>query len=203
MNIVDEKFNEWTQGLDPVQARISVFRHIRDIPYAVMPSIMDYRGYRNILKIGLGSCSPKHFLLCEMFQRLDLPVFYVVYPHRWEEIAKIMGEYSEKLEEMARTLPVTRHLACKVEINDRLVLVDATLDLSLQKAGFTVNAGWDGKSDMLLPVTPCGEEEWYSPPEARLMKTDLSPQFQAFYPELNRFLDQMRRLYNYLLVIDE
>jgi len=35
------------------------------------------------------------------------------------------------------------------------------------------------------------------------MKTSLSPQFQAFYPELNRFLEQMRRLYNYLLVIDE
>ncbi len=83
-----------------------------------------------------------------MFHRLGLPVFYVVYPHRWEEIAKIMGEYSERLEEMARALPVTRHLACKVEIDDRLVLVDATLDLSLQKAGFTVNAGWDGRSEM-------------------------------------------------------
>ena len=203
MNIVDKKFNEWTQGLDPLQARISVFRHIRDIPYAVVPSIMDYRGYRNIFKEGKGSCSPKHFLLCEMFHRLGLPVFYVVYPHRWEEIAKIMGEYSERLEKMARALPVTRHLACKVEINDRLVLVDATFDLSLQKAGFTVNTGWDGKSDMLLPVSPCGAEEWYCPSEARLMKTSLDPQFQVFYPELNRFLDQMRRLYNYLLVIDE
>jgi hypothetical protein len=56
---------------------------------------------------------------------------------------------------------------------------------------------------MLLPVTPCSEEEWYSPSEARLMKTSLDSQFQMFYPELNRFLDQMRRLYNYLLVIDE
>jgi hypothetical protein len=203
MNIVDEKFNEWTEGLDPLQARISVFRHIRDIPYAVVPAVMDYRGHRNILKIGQGSCTPKHFLLCEMFQRLGLQVFYVVYPHRWAEIAKIMGEYSERLEEMALALPVTRHLACKVEIDGRLVLVDATLDLPLQKAGFTVNAGWDGKSDMLLPVTPCGAEEWYSPAEARLMKTSLDAQFQSFYPELNRFLDQMRRLYNYLLVIDE
>ena len=203
MNIVDEKFNEWTQGLDPVQARISVFRHIRDIPYAVVPSIMDYRGYRDILKIGLGSSSPKHFLLCEMFQRLGLPVLYVVYPHRWEEIAKIMGEYSERLEQMALALPVSRHLACKVEIDDRLVLVDATIDLPLQKAGFTVNAGWDGKSDMLLPVTPIGAEDWYYHSEGRLMRTSVVPQFQAFYPELNRFLDQMRRLYNYLLVIDE
>jgi hypothetical protein len=88
-------------------------------------------------------------------------------------------------------------------IDDRLVLVDVTLDLPLQQAGFTVNADWDGKSDMLLPVTPCGEEGWYYPSEARLMKTSLSSEFQAFYPELNRFMEQMRRLYNYLLVIDE
>jgi len=59
-------------------------------PLAVVPEIMDYRGYRNILKTGKGSCSPKHFLLSEMFYRLGLPVLYVVYPHRWDEIAGIM-----------------------------------------------------------------------------------------------------------------
>ena len=203
MNIVDEKFKEWTKGLAPIQARINVFNKIRDIPYAVVPEIMEYREYINILKTGQGSCSPKHFLLCEMYRRLGLPVLYVVYPHRWDEIAEIMGEYSLRLKEMALALPVSRHLACKVEIDDKLVLVDATFDLPLQKAGFKVNANWDGISDTILPVTPCGEEEWYYPVEARLMKTSLNEQFRAFYPELNTFLDQMRRLYNYLLEIKE
>ena len=203
MNSVDEKFKEWTKGKDPLQARINIFCQIRDIPYTIVPEIMDYRGYRNILKTGKGSCSPKHFLLSEMFRRLDLPVFYAVYPHRWDEIAGIMGEYSVRLKDMALALPVSRHLACKVEINDKLVLVDATLDLPLQKAGFQVNANWDGKSDTTLPVTPCGEEEYYSESEARLMHTVLDDRFRAFYPELNLFLDQMRRLYNYLLVIPE
>jgi hypothetical protein len=203
MNVIDEKFNEWTKGLNPLQARVNIFRNIRDIPYAVVPSIMDYHRYTDILRVGKGSCSPKHFLLREMFRRLDLPVLFVVYPHRWDEIAKIMGEYSIRLEEMALALPVSRHIACKVEIDDKLVLVDATLDLPLLKAGFTVNADWDGKSDTMLPVTPCGEEEWYHPSEARLMKTRLDTQFQAFYPEFNTFLEQIRRLYNYLLVIDE
>jgi hypothetical protein len=55
---------------------------------------------------------------------------------------------------------------------------------------------------MNLPVTPCDEEEWYYPLEARLMKTDINAQFRVFYPEFNTFLDQMRRLYNYLLVVD-
>ena len=203
MNIVDEKYREWTKSLTPLQARINVFNKIRDIPYAVVPEIMDYRGYANILKEGRGSCSPKHLLLCEMYQRLGLPVLYVVYPHRWDEIAEIMGEYSVRLKEMALALPISRHLACKVEIDDRLVLVDATFDLPLKKAGFKVNANWDGINDTILPVTPCGDEELYYFSEARLMKANLNEQFRAFYPELNTFLDQMRRLYNYLLEIKE
>lgn len=203
MNIVDDKYKEWTKGLTPLQARINVFNKIRDIPYAIVPEIMDYREYINILKAGKGSCSPKHFLLCEMYRRLGLPVLYVVYPHRWDEIAEIMGEYSVRLSDMAMALPVSRHLACKVEIDDRLVLVDATFDLPLQKAGFKVNVNWDGISDTVLSVTPCGEEEWYHPSEARLMKTSLGQHFRDFYSELNTFLDQMRRLYNYLLVIKE
>ena len=102
------------ERLTPLQARINVFNHIRDIPYAIVPEIMDYRGYVNILKTGKGSCSPKHFLLCEMYRRLGLMVLYVVYPHRWDEIAEIMGEYSDRLKDMALALPVSRHIACKV-----------------------------------------------------------------------------------------
>ena len=203
MSIIDKKFKEWTQGLTPVEARINVFKQIRDIPYAIVPAMVDYRGYKNILKEGKGSCSPKHFLLGEMYRRLGLPVLYAVYPHRWGDIAEIMGQYSERLKDTALALPVSRHLACKVEIDGKLVLVDATLDLPLKKAGFKVNANWDGFSDTILPVTPCGEEELYHPAEARLMKTNLDEQFLSFYPELNNFLEQMRRLYNYLLVIDE
>ena len=201
MKILDEKFKEWTKGRDPLQARINVFKEVRDIPYAIVPELIAYRGYTNILRVGRGSCYPKHFLLCEMFQRLGLSVLYVVYPHRWDEIAEIIGEYSLRLKNMALALPVSRHISCKVEIDNRLVLVDATLDLPLQKAGFPVNADWDGKSDTILPMTPCGEEELYNPSEAPLIRTQIDEQFRAFYPEFNTFLEQIRRLYNYLLVI--
>ena len=47
MNIVDDKYKEWTKGLTPLQARINVFNKIRDIPYAIVPEIMDYREYIN------------------------------------------------------------------------------------------------------------------------------------------------------------
>jgi hypothetical protein len=55
---------------------------------------------------------------------------------------------------MATTLPVAHHLACRVRINDRWVLVDATWDQRLKRAGFPVNEYWDGWADTHCPVKP-------------------------------------------------
>lgn len=194
MTILDKKFKEWIEGRDPVQARINIFEKIRDIPYAVIPELIDYERYIDILKLGRGSCSPKHFLLCEMFQRLGLLVLFVVYPYHRDENPEILEKYSLQFKAMVRALPIGYHIACKVDINGRFVLVDATLDLPLQKAGMTVNENWDGVSDTLLPITPCGEEEWYHPLEAYLMRARIDEQMLAFYKELNTFLDWVRRL---------
>lgn len=194
MKILDEKFNEWTKGRDLLHARINIYRQIRDIPYAIVPELIGFKNHLDILKLGKGSCSPKHFLMCEMFQRLGLPVLFVVYPHRWDERADLLGEYSERLKKMAQEMPVSYHVACKVEIDDRLVLVDATLDLPLQKAGWPVNSDWDGRSDTMLPMTPCGEEELYHPSEAPLMNARIDAQFLEFYRELNAFLEWIRQI---------
>ncbi len=194
MNIMDEKFREWTKGRNPIEARINIFYKIRDIPYAIIPELIGYQRHADILEVGRGSCSPKHFLLCEMFQRLGLPVLFVVYPHRWGERADLLEQYSQRLKNLALALPVSHHIACKVEIQGRFILVDATLDLPLQKAGLTVNIEWDGINDTLLPMTPCGEEEWYHPSEAPLMSARVEEQFLAFYKEFNECLEKIRRL---------
>jgi hypothetical protein len=194
MSILDETFNEWTKGRDPLQARINIFEKIRDIPYAVVPELIDYQRYVDILKLGRGSCSPKHFLMCEMFQRLGLLVLFVVYQYRRDEKPEILEKYFPRLREMVQAMPVSHHIACKVEINGRFVLVDATLDLPLQKAGLTVNVSWDGMNDALLPITPYGEEEWYHPLEAHLMHARMDEQMLAFYKELNACMEWVRRL---------
>ena len=45
-------------------------------------------------------------------------------------------------------------MACRVRINHRWVLVDATWDRRLKRAGFPVNEHWDGQSDTLCAVKP-------------------------------------------------
>lgn len=190
--ILDDKFRQWTQGKDPVQARISVYEKVRDIPYAVLPDLIDAERYVDILKLGRGSCTPKHFLLGYMFQRLGLLVLYAVYPFRWGERAEVLDDYPQQLRELSRELPMSHHLACKVEIDRKLVLVDATLDPPLANAELPVNQKWDGFSDTLLPMAPCGEEEVFHPLEAHLMQARYDEKSLAFYDELNACLEMVR-----------
>jgi hypothetical protein len=74
-DIVQEAFAEWTKGLSGRDARISIFDHIRDIPYAVIPEISNpVDGPQGLLKGMKGSCTPKHFLLGRMFEMLQIPI---------------------------------------------------------------------------------------------------------------------------------
>jgi hypothetical protein len=192
-DILEEKLREWTQGKNAVEARASIYRRIRDIPYAVIPRLNHAEGYIEILKLGRGSCTPKHFLLGNMFQRLGMLVLYAVYPFKWGDWEPAGMMYFSRLWELSQEQPLSYHLACRVEIDGKLVLVDATLDSGLRKLGFPVNNDWDGFSDTALPVNPCGEEQLYHPSEAYLMQPRNDEKSLAFYEELNRCFEYARR----------
>lgn len=188
-NAIDEKFTEWTRGKRAVESRISVFEKIRDIPYAVIPGINSVLQYRRILTVGKGSCTPKHFLLRDMYEKLGLPVLYVVYPFRWSELEV---DYPAHLREVAEAMPVSHHLACKVEIGRRLVLVDATVDGPLKRLGLPVNENWDGFSNMVLPVAPVGEEQLFHPAEVRDYEARYDDVSLEFFRRMNAWLDRVR-----------
>ncbi len=149
---IDTRFREWIHGLDPRGARISIFQHIRDIPYSLHPPMTDPKtAPYQILESGRGSCGPKHYLMAEMYRRLGLEVAFATIPFVWNDPDI---RYPPKLRELASGLPVSYHLACRVRIDSRWVLVDATWDRPLKRAGFPVNEFWDGRSDTLCAVKP-------------------------------------------------
>jgi len=188
---VDRKLHEWTQGKNAKDARITVYYKIRDIPYAVIPELNSSEQYVRILELNRGSCTPKHFLLCDMYQRIGMEVLYVVYPFRWDEFAFL---YPPKLRKLAKAMPIGYHLACKVDIAGKFILVDATLDPALQKLDLTVNQEWDGIRDTLLAVKPCGEEQLYYPTELRSMLTRINDERSlGFFDGLNSWLERLRR----------
>ena len=189
-DIIGEKLIQWSQGQEGQAARISIFYGVRDIPYAVIPELNDIERYVEILSYGKGSCMPKHFLLGNMYQRLGMLILYAVYPFRWDEA---IIDYPPGLKSLARGLPMSYHLACRVDIDGKLILVDATLDPALEKIGLLVNNEWDGISNTILPIIPCGEEEIYHPSELLFEQTQYNDNQIAFYTELNRWLDEVRR----------
>lgn len=188
-----EKFIKWTDGKSSREARVSIFERVRDIPYAIVPELIDHQRYPQILIVGKGSCTPKHFLLSEMYQKLGLTVLYACYPFRWDEIEI---DYPPILRKLASALPTSYHVACKVEIDKHLVLVDATVDPSLEKLGLPVNKRWDGISDTLLPIKSCGEEQLYHPSEACHIRPRLDDKSLIFYKELNSWLAKVRRSFS-------
>lgn len=187
--IAAEKFKQWTENKTGAEARMTVYEMIRDIPYAVVPDLVSPLRYEEILTLGTGSCTPKHFLLCDMYQRLGMTVLYAGYPFRWDEFDV---DYPARLRKLAEGMQVSYHLACKVEIDGDLVLVDATLDPKLEVLGLPVNREWNGRSDTLLPVKPCGGEEIYHPCETPYMRFRDDEASLAFYRELNRWLERAR-----------
>jgi hypothetical protein len=188
-SLVDSFLRDCIGGRDRTGARVVVFKRIRDIPYAIELDLIHPQQYIRILELNRGSCTPKHFLLCAMFQRLGLDTLYACFPFRWGEVEL---DYPPGLRKLAEALPVSYHLACRVEIEGSMVLVDATLDPQMRMLGLPVNSEWDGRSDTALPMRPCGDEEIYHPSEAGYIQVRRDAQSLIFYDELNRWLDESR-----------
>jgi transglutaminase-like putative cysteine protease len=151
-SLIKETLAEWTEGFDTRQSMISVFTRIRDIPYSVsVPMPNPKISAEQLLKAGKGSCGPKHYLLAEMFRLLNLNVVYATIAFSWNYPDL---HYPSDLRQLAARLPLAYHLACRVQIGCRWVLVDATWDPPLARGGFLVNGPWDGYSEMKWAVKP-------------------------------------------------
>lgn len=196
--LVDNAFREWIEENDPVKSRINIFEHVRDINYAVIPELRNFeKGLEDLLAGMRGSCTPKHFLMGRLFERLGLELKYVTYPFRWNDPDI---NYPAELRKASEKLPLEYHLALSVRFDGSFHIVDATWDLALANAGFPVNRKWDGYSDTRLAVKAEGElvhtsafdrEEY-----VRNRKAGWSDEQHArmgyFYDELNRWLEAVR-----------
>jgi len=133
---------------------VSIFEHVRDIPFSIPSDSGMYDPATApglILQRGCGSCTAKHFLLSEMYRKLNVYVVFATFAFLWNDPGL---HYPLDLRALAARLPVAYHLACRVQIGCRWVLVDATWDPPLRHAGFPVNLHWDGSSEMRCAVRP-------------------------------------------------
>jgi len=105
-----------------------------------------------------------------------------------------------RLADLAASLPLECHLNCDALIGGRWVMVDATWDPPLARAGFPVNLKWDGCSDTLNAVKPIEKIVHDSAVErdeyAREMEAGYSvggsEAYARFVRELNAWLEEVR-----------
>ncbi|MFH1847267.1 MAG: hypothetical protein ABH869_06920 [Candidatus Omnitrophota bacterium] len=162
--IVEEKFKEWTKKRDPLEKSISIFEHIREIPFVVDPGCYSLnKGQERMLRTNKGFCIPKHYLLGAMFWKLGVSVRYCVYFFEWKNIK---ASFPVSVKRLVNGLPIAYHLACKIFINRKWLLVDATWPLVLKKKGFCVNEAWDGRSAMINAVEGVDEIIFKNPADA-------------------------------------
>ena len=197
-SIILEKFEEWTKNSSPIKSRIKIFENIRDIPYATIPELIDpVKGPIRILTQNRGSCSPKHFLLGIMYQKLNIPIQYASYPFNWNDLE---ANIPPKIRKLAEKMPIGYHVACKAYINKKWIIIDATWDLPLKREGFPVNEDWDGISNTKNAVKPHKEivhDNEYERMDYFRMKTAWHGKREEtlnteFYNEFNNWLEKIR-----------
>lgn len=197
-DLVQQMFDEWTMDKGPLDQRVSVYSHIRDIPYRIVPDLGDpHEGPRKLIEFGCGTCTPKHFLLGHMFANLDVPIKYVSFPYSWDQWTL---DYPDELRKLSGNLLIEYHLVCKAKVEGNWIYVDATWDTPLKKAGFPVNESWDGVSDTHIAIDPIDEIEHASAEEraayVKNQKADWTEEDRQrsaeFYEKFNAWLAELR-----------
>jgi len=180
-------FLEWTRGLSPREQRISIFSHIRNIPYAIIP---DWEGSSDLVKMMIthnrGWCGPKHILLIWMFQKLNIHIEYVIIPFRWKDQ---QVKYPPSLQNIVSYLPAVYHLCSKAFLDDKWCLLDVTWDPLLRKAGFPINDPWDGISETLPAVISTNSVKEKPKSNSSSQKMIKTVEFTHY---LNKWLEEVR-----------
>ncbi|MBP1686565.1 MAG: transglutaminase protein [Deltaproteobacteria bacterium] len=147
-DIIRQTFHNWTAGSTPLQSRVQLFEHVRDIPYCYPAS----RDPGEVLRQGRSSCSGKHYLLGELFRMLGLRVRHMIGRHRFNESPLVFPP--EMQETLRKNEIVDFHDYLQIAVDETWIDVDATWERGLRDFGFPVNDEWDGRSAMLLSVVP-------------------------------------------------
>jgi hypothetical protein len=192
LEVIDEKFEEWHDASDPISSRINIFNKLLNIPYGINLNIHDIKNCNMIFGEKIAHCIPKHFVLAYMLQKLDMECRLVSIPFNWRSISNLLNE---GLQQIAKNLSPSLHMACECKINDKWILIDCSWDPILKDAGFPVNDNWDGFSNTILAVNP-EKIIIHNSVDDRL---DLDKRFNAqdnnklkFFSLFNKYLDKIR-----------
>lgn len=157
---------------------VELYERVQAIPYYCLKQ----RDPALLLKKNKGSCSEKHLFLGKKFEKLGIPVKYVLIRSDWSDLP-IPKEIISK-----KDSSVGRHLALKINVNEKWIYVDATWDPALEKAGFPITKNWNGQLDTKFAFPPKEIIELDKRPEEQVERLENG----EFYDSLNKWLESKR-----------
>lgn len=185
-SLIDERFAEWVKGMERDRARIALFERVRDVPFVYPAS----REPEDVLRLGHGSCSGKHYLLGALYRRLELPVRNMICTHRYNESPLPFPDAMQEI--LRRNEIVDVHDYLQIGVDGEWIDVDATWELGLREFGFPVTEDWDGRSSMVLSVVAEDHKIVERDParEKEEMLSRLSPRQRALRKQFLEALSQ-------------
>ena len=157
---------------------IPSFEKVQKIPYKVCK----FEECEIDEKIQFGDCRHKSTLLKKILEKEGLEVKKIKVVFDWRDLP-----IPEKiLSILKKSGTVWVHDSLLVKLNKKWIKVDCTWDPSLEKKGFPVTSGWNGKDDT-LQVTK-GKLKFIQN-DAYKIKLDKT-EIKEFAEELNKFLAQ-------------
>lgn len=163
-----------------IRGIIDLYNKVQGIPYYCLKE----RNPDLLLKKRKGSCSEKHLFLGKEFEKLGIPVKYLLVRFDWNDLP-IPKEIINKNE----SGPIGWHLALKIKPRKKWITVDATWDPKLKKAGFPATKNWDGKSNTKFTFLPKKIIELKKAPSKQVKRLEN----RKFYDALNKWLESQRK----------
>ena len=158
---------------------VELYNRVQRIPYYCLKK----RDPDLLLKKNKGSCSEKHLFLGKEFKKLGVPVKYLLVRFDWNDLP-MPKEIIDKREDGSEGW----HLALKIKPKNKWIVVDATWDPKLGKAGFPMTKNWDGKSDTKLAFPPKEIIELEKAPPKQVKRYEN----REFHEALNKWLESQR-----------
>lgn len=120
---------------------IDIFNSIRRIPYKIVDIEYSLENSYDLIYNEGASCTPKHLhlVLADKIKALGLETRFCIHEFKW---ADFNFNFSESLLKLFKLIPYDFHTNVEVKIDNNWVLVDATWDDALIKAGLPGTLNW-------------------------------------------------------------
>lgn len=186
------------------QSLQKVFLTLRDIPYGAYQSSVPLKTLdeylNNFLAQGIGACSPKHFLLGLMCEKIGMQVEYLSHYFFWQNIPL---KYPEELRIALCKMPAQLHTSLAISLfakeDEEKYSIDCTWDLPLEAAGFPVNRLGNSPNNCNLGIIPhstpiihrAAEDKWLFLQRTKSMMPP-NQYTSLFYKGLNEWMIAIR-----------